>query len=123
MVLVVLVDQVFQNRESLPVLRSVVGARRVCGEHLPNSEVVVMVVDDGWNATVGVDLQVFWTLVLFLAKIEVHGLVGQPEFLKNDGDFPASRISRQVSVNWGEVGTTYQPLGPPLWVYKVNCFP
>ena len=98
-------------------------AQRLGSEHLPDGEVVVMVVDDGWDATVGVDLQVFWTLLLFLAEIEVHGLVRQPELLKNDGDFPKSRIGRQVPVNWGEAGTTYQPLGPPLWVYKVNCFP
>ena len=90
-------------------------------EPLPNGEVPVVVIDDGGDTTVGVDLQEFWTLLLFLAEIEVHGLVRQPELFKNDGGFPKSLISRQV--NWGEAGTTYQPLGPPLWVYKVNCFP
>lgn len=92
--LVVLVDQVLQDRESLPTFPLVVDARRVDSEHQPNSEVVVMVVDDGGNATVGVDLQVFWTLLLFLTEIEIHRLVRQPELFKNDGDFPKSRISR-----------------------------
>jgi len=122
-VLVVLVDQVPQNREGLPGFRSVVGARRVDNEYLPDSEVVVVVVDYGGDATVGVDLQKFWTLLLFLAEIEVHRFVRQPEFFKNNGDFPKSQISRQASVSWGKAGTIYQPLGPPLWVYKVNCFP
>ena len=45
-------------------------------------------VDDGGDAAVGVDLQILWTLVLLLAEIEVHGLVRQPEFFKDDGDFP-----------------------------------
>jgi hypothetical protein len=44
-------------------------------EDLPNGEVVVLVVNDGGDATVGVDLQVLWGLVLALAEIEIHGLV------------------------------------------------
>jgi hypothetical protein len=61
-------------------------------EDLPNGEVVVSVVNDGGDAAVGVDLQILWTLVLLLAEIEVHGLVRQPEFFKDDGDFPRGRI-------------------------------
>ena len=43
--------------------------------HLPNDEVVILVVDDGGDATVGVDLQVVWGLMLSLAEIEVHRLI------------------------------------------------
>ena len=53
-----------------------------------------MVINDGRDATVGVDLQKFWTLLLFLTEIEIHRLVRQPELFKNDGDFPKSWISR-----------------------------
>jgi len=50
-----------------------------------------MVIDDGGDAAVGVDLQKFWSLLLFLAEIEIYRLVRQPEFFKNDGDFPKNR--------------------------------
>ena len=38
-------------------------------EGLPNDEVVVMVVDDGGNTAVGVDLQIGWGLVLSAVEI------------------------------------------------------
>ena len=57
-------------------------------EFLPNDEVVVVVVDDSRDATVGVDLQVVWALLLFFAEVEIDRLVRQPELFKNDGDFP-----------------------------------
>ena len=57
-----------------------------------------MVVDDGGDATVGVDLQKLWALLLFLAEIEIHGLVRQSEFFEDGGDFPKSRISFQTRV-------------------------
>jgi len=97
-VLVVLVDEVPKNRETLPAFQSVMGARwhGADNKHLPNDEVVVMVVDNGWDATVGVDLQEFWSLLFLLAEVEVHRLVGQPEFFKNDGDFPRGRTGFQI---------------------------
>ena len=58
------------------------------GEDLPNNEVVVVVIDDGGDTTVGVELQVFWALLFFLAEIEVDSLVRQSEFFKNDSGFP-----------------------------------
>ena len=67
-------------------------------KRLPNNEVVVVVVDDGGDTTVGVDLQVVGSLLLFLIKVEVHRLVCQPEFFKNDGYFPKSRIGTQTTV-------------------------
>ena len=62
-------------------------------KHLPNSEVVVLVIDDSRDATVTVDLQIIWGLLFALAEIKVDGLVRQPELFKNDGDFPKKEIS------------------------------
>ena len=101
--LVVLVDQVLHDRETLPVSQSAMSTRRADSEHLPNCEVAVMVVDDGGDATVGVDLQEFWALMFLLAEIEVHGLVLQPKFLENDGDFPKKRIGFQVPPSCWEI--------------------
>ena len=70
-------------------------------EDLPNDEVVVMVVDDGGDAAVGVDLQVIWSLVFALAEIEVDRFVRQPELFENDGDFPENRIGFQTVVTFG----------------------
>ena len=44
-------------------------------EHRPNSEVIVLVIDEGGNTTVGVDLQELWSLLFSLVEIEVHRLV------------------------------------------------
>ena len=61
-------------------------------ECLPNGEVVVVVVDDGWNATVWINLQVFLVLLFFLAEIEVDRFICQPKFLEDDCDLPVIRI-------------------------------
>ena len=82
-----------------------------------------MVVDDGGDATVGVDLQVVWSLVFSLFEIEIHGLVRQPEFFENDGGFPKNWNGVRMAVALGKRDQIYQPLGPLPWVYKVNCFP
>ena len=69
------------------------------GDHdgdLPNDEIVVVMVDDGGDAAVGIDLQVFRTLVFLLAEIEVHGFVRQPEFFKNDGGFPEDQVELRL---------------------------
>ena len=97
-VLVVLVDQVLQDRESLPGFQSTTGRGDNHSEHLPNGEVVVLVIDNGGDATVGVDLQVVWGLVLSLAEIEVDRFVRQPEFFENDGDFPEGRAGFRIPV-------------------------
>ena len=76
------------------------------GEDLPDDEVVVMVVDDGGDATVGVDLQVIWGLLLALVEVEVDRFVCQPEFFEDNGNFPGHRVSFQTSLafeeNWNE---------------------
>lgn len=58
-----------------------------------------MVVDDGGYATVGVQLQVFWTLVFLRAEIEVDRFVRQPEFFEDDGSFPEIRFGCQMVVS------------------------
>jgi len=70
----------------------------VDSEHLPNDEVVVMMVDDGGDATIWVDLQELWSLLLLLAEVEVHGFIGQPKLFENDSDFPKSRVGFQVTL-------------------------
>ena len=62
---------------------------------LPNYEIVVVVINDSGDTTIGIDLQVFRILLLLLAKIEVQSLIRQPEFFEHDGNFPerSKRIS------------------------------
>ena len=48
------------------------------GEDLPNDQVVIVVVDDSGDATIGVDLQVIWGLLLTLGEVGVDRLVCQP---------------------------------------------
>ena len=96
MVLIVLVNQVFDYRKSLPGSWSASISDSDYSTRLPNSEVVVVVVDDGGNATVRVYLHILRTLLFPLAEVEVHRLVRQPKFLKNNGDFPESQISFQI---------------------------
>jgi hypothetical protein len=57
-VLVVLVDHVLQDRESLPGFGQQSVGDGGHSEDLPNGEVVVSVVNDGGDAAVGVDLQI-----------------------------------------------------------------
>ena len=77
MVLVVLVDQILQDRQSLPGLRSAVERWDECREDLPNNKVVVMVIDESGDAAVGVDLQEIWSLMFALGEVEVDSLVCQ----------------------------------------------
>jgi len=71
------------------------------GEDLPDDGVIVMVVDDGGDATVWVDLQVIWSLVLALGEVEVDRFVCQPEFFEDDGDLPGHRVIFQTSMAFG----------------------
>ena len=89
---VVLVDNVLQDRQSLPAVMSAVRQPRHYNPDQPNNEIVVLVVDDRRNAAVGIDLQVFWGFMFLLAEVEIHGFVRQPEFFKDYGDFPGNRL-------------------------------
>ena len=100
-ILVVLVNQVLHDRESLPALRSATRTGRADSEYPPNGEITVMVIDEGGDATVGVDLQVFWPFMFLLAEIKVHRLVLQPEFFENDSDFPKNWIDFQMPTSLG----------------------
>ena len=70
-------------------------------EDVPDDEVVVVMVDDGGDATVRIDLQVIWSLVFALAEVEVDRFIRQPEFFEDDGDFPENRVSFQTAVTFG----------------------
>jgi len=87
------------------------------GGDLPNDEVVVMVVDNGGDATVRVDLQVVWSLMFCLAKVEVDRFVRQPEFLEDDGGFPGSRVIFQTAATFGEGGSKRTS----RWVHPCGC--
>lgn len=45
------------------------------------------------DATVGVELGVVRSFMLALAEVKVDRLIGQTEFLEDDGDLPTQRIS------------------------------
>lgn len=76
-----------------------------------------MVVDNGRDATVGVKLHVIWTLVLGLLEVEVDGLICQPEFFKNDGDFPEKRIGFQTMLMFGGEGDK----STSRWGHSCGC--
>ena len=79
---------------------------------LPKNEIVVVVVDNGGDTTIGIEPQEFRALVFLRNEIEVHRLVRQLEFFENDSDFPESGIEFQ---NISEKqGRAYQPLGAAL---------
>ena len=87
------------------------------GEDLPDDEVVVMVVNDGGDATVGVDLQVIWGLLLALVEVEVDRFVCQSEFFEDNGDFPDHGVSFQTSVAFGGGGNERTS----RWVRPCGC--
>ena len=68
---------------------------------LPDDEVSVLMIDEGGDATVRVELGVFGGLVLVLAEVEVDRLIGEPEFLEYSHDLPAGGrggMSKEVRV-------------------------
>ena len=71
-------------------------------------------VDDGGNATVGVELQVIWSLLFALAEFEVDRFVCQPEFFENDSGFPESWIGFQTALTFGKDGTNVPAVGSTL---------
>ena len=56
-----------------------------------------MVVDNCRDATVWIDLQVFRIFLFFLAEIEVHRLICQSEFFKDDDSFPKDKVGFQMA--------------------------
>ena len=84
------------------------------GEDLPDDGVIVMMVNDGGDATVGVDLQVIWSLMLALVEVEVDRFVCQPEFFEDDGDLPGHRIGFRRSCREGEAGKNVPAVGSTL---------
>ena len=69
-------------------------------EDIPKNEVIVVVVDNGRDATVGVELHKVWTLLLALLEVEVDGFICQSEFFKDDGNFPEKSTRFQTTVTF-----------------------
>ena len=59
-------------------------------EDVPNSAVIILVIDESGDAAVRVDLEVFRTLLFLLLEIQVYGLVGKTELIKEEGNFPTT---------------------------------
>ena len=62
------------------------------GRSLPDNEVVVVMINEGWDTAVGVILGELGGLVFALLELEVHRLVGESELLKNDGGLPVNSV-------------------------------
>ena len=79
--------------------------------NLPENEIIVLVVNDGRNTTVGVVFGVLRALLLALTEVEVDGFVRKAKLLEDEGNFPIIAQSELYS----EVGVTKtcHPLGPP----------
>ena len=71
------------------------------GEDVPDDEIVVVMIDDGGDATVWIDLQIIWTLLLAFVEVEVDRFVRQPEFFEDDGGFPEARVSFRTTTTLG----------------------
>ena len=98
---VVLVDEVKEN-----------------GIGLPDDEVAVLVVDESGDAAVRVQLRVRGRRLLVLGKVEVDGLVGEPELVEQERGLPDGGVGRDGQRRYmdGEEKSTDQPLEPILWV-------
>lgn len=73
------------------------------------------------DATVGVELGVFRSFVLALAKVQVDRLVGQAELFEDDGDLPAQRISADPALRKSDkpaVGARYVGVKSKLFAVR-----
>lgn len=84
---VVLVDQVEQDRVTLP-----------------DCVVAVVVVDQRGDAAIGVVLRVRGSLMLSFREVEKDGLVGKAEFLQDEGNFPTATPTSAELAGRGDVG-------------------
>lgn len=81
---VVLVNEVSQDRVRFPTRplgHPLIPSRVPGAKHVPNDEIIVVMVDKRRNAAVRVVLCVLWRLLLALLEVEVDGLVLQTELL------------------------------------------
>lgn len=90
---VVLVDEVSNDCARLPVVLMSMRGRGMGTKSVPEDEIVVLVVDDGRDATVRVELDVLGRLLLILFEVKIYGVIGQAEFFENDGNLPVCRMS------------------------------
>ena len=88
MVLVVVLDEIQDDRVRLPVqtkVRSMPNDVRQCA-HVPKDEVTIVVIDQGGDTAVGVVLSVL--IALDVAELEVTRLVGKTELVEYEADLP-----------------------------------
>ncbi len=58
------------------------------GKRLPEHVVVVSVVNQSRNTTIGIVLRELRSFVLAVLKVQIDGLVGKPKLFQHDGNFP-----------------------------------
>jgi hypothetical protein len=77
MIYVVFVDEVYHNRDRFPRITplSKQTAWNIVVWYSPDNKVIVLVIDQGWNASIGVVLGMLRSLVFAFAEIQIHGLV------------------------------------------------
>ena len=63
------------------------------GDGVPDYEVVIVMVNEDGDTTVGVELGEFRTLLLIFLEIEEHRLVCEVQFLEDVSDFPVANQS------------------------------
>lgn len=104
---------------------------------LPNDEIIVVVVNDSRNASIGVQLCEFRPFLLLfhnlsslvqthmqasrvyltLGKVKKDSLIGEPQFGQHHCHLPSCRELAAKSPN----GSRLSPLGPTTVEYRVNC--
>ncbi len=95
------------------------------GHGLPHHLVTPVVIDSGWNAAVGCDLEEFGRLV---SKVYVFGLIGEAQLVEQSGHLVLGKKGIEVSTSDAdgrqcgkEQGKpAFQPFGPPALVHRVN---
>ena len=76
--------------------------------NLPENEIIVLVVNDGRNTTVGVVFGVLRALLLALTEVEVDGFVRKAKLLEDEGNLPIiaqselyrELVQRELAIHW-----------------------
>ena len=91
---VVLLSNVDENSARLPKWHGQKSEQLVRdGDGVPDYKVVIVMVNEDGDTTVGVELGEFRTLLLIFLEIEEHRLVCEVQFLEDVSDFPVTNRS------------------------------